>query len=65
MVIIILVFGEPKCGLLLRQQGLTKILDGEAPSTSSKEEITELEEKAHIAILLYLLNGILRDVADE
>jgi len=30
---------------LLRQQGLAKILDGEVPSTSSTEEMKELERK--------------------
>jgi hypothetical protein len=50
---------------LLRKQDLVKILDGEAPSTSSKEEIAELEEKADKAILLSLSGGVLREVADE
>jgi hypothetical protein len=30
---------------LLRQEGLVKILDGKSPSTSSKDEGAELEEK--------------------
>jgi len=46
---------------LLRQQGLAKILDGEVPSTSTKE----LDEKAHNAILLSLSNGVLREIANE
>jgi hypothetical protein len=50
---------------LLRQQGLAKILDGKMPSTSSKEERVELEEKAHNLILLSLSDGVLREVADE
>jgi hypothetical protein len=49
---------------LLRQQGLAKILDGEAPSTSI-EEMKELDEKAHNAILLSLSNGVLREIANE
>jgi hypothetical protein len=36
---------------LLCQQGLVKILDDEARSTLSKEEIAKLEEKTHNAIL--------------
>ncbi|GLT72015.1 hypothetical protein SLA2020_439880 [Shorea laevis] len=50
---------------LLRQQGLAKILDGKAPSTSSSEKSVELEEKAHSSILLSLSDGVLREVADE
>ena len=42
-----------------------KILDGKMPSTSSKEEIAELEEKAHNLILLSLSDGVLREVAGE
>jgi hypothetical protein len=40
-------------------------LDGEVPSTSSKEEMKELEEKAHNTILLSLFDGVFRVVADE
>jgi hypothetical protein len=41
-----------------------KILDGEVPSTSTKE-MKEFDEKAHSAILLSLSDGVLREVADE
>jgi hypothetical protein len=44
---------------------LTKILHGNAPSTSSKEEITELEEKAQSAIVLSVSDGVLRKVVNE
>jgi hypothetical protein len=54
-----------KMRALLQQQGLAKILDGKMPSTSSKEECAKLEEKAHNLILLSLLDGVLREVADE
>ena len=54
-----------KMRALLRQQGLAKILDGKAPSTSSSEKSAELEEKAHSSILLSLSDGVLREVADE
>jgi hypothetical protein len=53
-----------KMRALLRQQGLAKILDGKVPSTSTKE-MKEFDEKAHSAILLSLLDGVLREVADE
>jgi hypothetical protein len=43
---------------------LEKILDGELPSTS-EEEMKELEEKAHSAILLSLSDEVLREAADE
>jgi len=43
---------------------LAKILDGEVPSTLI-EEMKELEEKAHSAILLSLSDGVLREVVNE
>lgn len=58
-------FWRIKMRALLRQQGLAKILDGKAPSTSSSEKSVELEEKAHSSILLSLSDGVLREVADE
>jgi len=51
--------------ILLRQQGLVKIVDVKALSTSSKEEIVELEEKARSTILLWQSDRVLREVADE
>jgi len=48
----------------LLQQGLAKIWDGKMPSTST-EEMKELEEKSHSAILMSLLDAVLREVADE
>jgi hypothetical protein len=53
-----------KMRALLRQQGLTKILDDEVPSTST-EEMKEFDEKAHSTILLSLSDGVLREDADE
>jgi hypothetical protein len=50
---------------VLLQQGLAKILDGEAPLTSLEEEIVEVTEKAHSSILLSLSYGVLREVIDE
>jgi hypothetical protein len=59
-----------KMQALLRQQGLTKILEPSKEIIGIKaieeiEEYAELEEKAHNAILLFLSNGVLREVADE
>jgi hypothetical protein len=53
-----------KMRVLLRQQGLVKILDGEMSSTST-EEMKEFDEKAHSAILLSLSDGVVRKVADK
>jgi hypothetical protein len=55
---------------LLRQQGLSKILEPSEERIGIKAleesgEYAELDEKAHSAILLSLSNGVLRDVADE
>jgi len=47
---------------LLCQQGLVKILDDEARSTLSKEEIAKLEEKTHNAILSSLSYRIMREI---
>uniref|UniRef100_A0A5B7BPW2 Putative retrotransposon protein, Ty1-copia subclass n=1 Tax=Davidia involucrata TaxID=16924 RepID=A0A5B7BPW2_DAVIN len=54
-----------KMRALLRQQGLTKILDGTLPSTLTKEQTTKIEENAHNVIQLSLADGILREVTDE
>jgi hypothetical protein len=51
-----------KMHALLRQHGLAKILDGEARSTSSQEEIAELKDKTHSAILLSLLDKIKKKI---
>jgi hypothetical protein len=51
-----------KMRALLCQQGLAKILDDEARSTLSKEEIAKLEEKTHNAILSSLLDRIMREI---
>ncbi|KAF5462696.1 hypothetical protein F2P56_018683 [Juglans regia] len=53
-----------KMKALLRQQGLSNVLDGKVSDdslTSSREE----EDKAYNTILLSLSNGVLREVADE
>ena len=53
-----------KMKALLRQQGLSKVLEvsiSEDSPAPSKEE----EEKVHSAILLSLSDGVLREVADE
>jgi hypothetical protein len=57
MVIIVSVYGESRCGLLLRQQGLTKVLEPSEERIGIKAieesgEYSELEEKAHSIILL-------------
>jgi hypothetical protein len=59
-----------KMRALLRQQGLTKVLEPqeEKIGISAIDEIVErgeLEEKAHSMILLSLSDGVLREVADE
>jgi len=50
---------------LLRQPGLVKILDAKTPSTSTKDEGAELEEKTQNVILLFLSNRVLREIVDE
>jgi hypothetical protein len=50
---------------LLRQQGMAKIFDGNVPSISSMKGRNELKEKAHNAILLFLSDGVLREVVDK
>ena len=53
-----------KMRALLRQQGLTKILEdkvSDEPSISTKEE----KKKAHSTMLLSLSDGILHEVVEE
>jgi len=59
-----------KMRVLLRQQGLAKILEPSEERISIKAlkesgEYVELDEKAHSAILLSLSGGVLREVASE
>jgi hypothetical protein len=59
-----------KMRALLRQQGLAKVLEPKEKriGITTIDEIVErreLEEKAHIIILLSLSDGVLREVVDE
>ena len=54
-----------KMRALLKQQGLVKVIDDLLPQKLTKEELNDLEEKAHSSIILSLSNEVLREVTDE
>ncbi|KAE8702282.1 hypothetical protein F3Y22_tig00110483pilonHSYRG00048 [Hibiscus syriacus] len=64
---IVSVYGASRCGAMLVQQGLLKVLFGrdKLSNTLSEEQKDDMLEKAHSAILLCLGDKVLREVAEE